>query len=108
MRKGCVWCPAFYKGQEAYDVPWCTYPLEGSTTTTTTTRETTKPTPRPTEPSSEEECMQESARECGWSGMTPQECIDLGCSWCPYVGAQAHCLLTPQVNINFRTFFRFI
>ena len=98
MRKGCVWCPAFYNDQEAYDVPWCTYPAEGTTSTTTTTKQTTKPTPRPTDPATEEQCMNESNRECGWSGMSPQECIDLGCSWCPYVGAHAHCVLTPSTT----------
>ena len=90
--KGCVWCPAFLKdGTIEMDVPWCTYGVQEPTQAPTqqpTTQSTTHSTPNTPEPLV---CSDPDRDECGWSGMTPQECLDEGCVWCPYSGHRAHC-----------------
>ena len=91
IRKGCVWCPAFLKDDTTeMDVPWCTYGISTTQapTQSPTTQTTTHSTPNTPEPLV---CSDPDRDECGWSGMTPQECLDEGCVWCPYSGHRAHC-----------------
>ena len=72
------------------DVPWCTYGVSTTQAPTQqpTTQSTTLSTPNTPEPLV---CSDPDRDECGWSGMTPQECLDEGCVWCPYSGHRAHC-----------------